>query len=332
MIRKKFPDIVTLKKLIQQNYANKKGWPTAILNVTTKTDYRPDVEGALSIFMNIRGKSHCTVDKRVVTIPEAYFFITNQRQHYTLSIEADNGPVETFNIHFADRLVEQVYESLLIPADHLLQNTFDLNSTKILFYNQLHRKDAHLMRLVWEIHQSQFYQSNDLSLSQQFTSKAALHLAETSQERLWLEEKLYDLLVYLLQLHRNVLQKVERLPPTKKSTQVELYKRLGFALDYLHSFAHQVIHLDDLAQTACLSKYHFLRLFKQLLGVTPYQYLSKIRLENAQSLLKTTQLTIHEIAYTIGYENATSFCRVFQQRFKTSPQKFREALRTSTSL
>jgi transcriptional regulator GlxA family with amidase domain len=52
--------------------------------------------------------------------------------------------------------------------------------------------------------------------------------------------------------------------------------------------------------------------------------LAKIRLENAQSLLKTTSLTIHEIAYTIGYENATSFCRVFRQRFKVSPQKYRE--------
>ncbi|EAY25950.1 transcriptional regulator, AraC family protein [Microscilla marina ATCC 23134] len=318
MIRKQFPDLGSLKKFITQSYQNKKGWPTAILNVHTQQDYRPDVKGALSIFMNISGESHCTVDNRQVTIPEAFFFVTNQQQHYTLAIETSR-PVETFNIHFADRLVEQVYESLLLPSDYLLQNSGHINGPQLLFYNQLHRKDAYLMGLIQAIRQAPHYQVNTLSLGQQFASK-------TTQEHLWLEEKLYEILVYLLQLHRNILKKVEQLPPIKQTTRVELYKRLGFALDYLHSFAHCTIQLDDLAQTACLSKYHFLRLFKQVFGLTPYQYLAKIRLENAQSLLKTTQMTVHEIAYTIGYENATSFCRVFRQRFKVSPQQYRSMI------
>lgn len=324
MIRKAFPDITSLKRLIRENYANKKGWPTAILNVNTRHDYRPDVKGALSIFMNLKGTSNCTVENRRVAIPEPYFFVTNQQQYYTLEIEADQT-VETFNIHFADKLVEQVYESLLLPTDFLLKNPDGIPTPKILFYNQLHRKEAKLMQLIYEIYHSQYYQTNSLSLSQQFTAdKAIAPVAEAQKERLWLEEKLYEILVYLLQLHRNILRKVEQMPPVKKSTRTELYRRLSFALDYLHSFAYQAINLDDLAQTACLSKYHFLRLFKQIFGITPHQYLSKIRLENAQNLLKNTTLTIHEIAYTIGYENATSFCRVFQQRFKISPQKFRE--------
>jgi AraC family transcriptional regulator len=320
MIRKQFPDLMALKKLIDQNYANKKGWPTAILNVHTKQDHRLDVKGALSLFMNISGESHCTVNDRQVTVPEPFFFVTNQQQHYSLEINSPQT-VETFNIHFADRLVEQTYESLLLPSDYLLQNSQNIDSPKLLFYNQLHRKDAYLMHLVNAIRQAPQYQTNDLSLGQQFATKSS---PQATQEHLWLEEKLYALQVYLLQLHRNVLKKVEQMPPIKQTTRAELYKRLSFALDYLHSFAHQPIQLDDLAQTACLSKYHFLRLFKQVFSVTPYQYLAKIRLENAQSLLKTTSLTIHEIAYTIGYENATSFCRVFRQRFKVSPQKYRE--------
>lgn len=318
MIRRQFPDLVALKKLIKQNYANKKGWPTAILNVHTKQDYRPDVKGALSLFMNIRGESHCVVDNRQVTIPESFFFVTNQQQHYSLAIDSPQT-IETFNIHFADRLVEQTYESLLLPSDYLLQNSLNIDSPKLLFYNQLHRKDAYLMHLVQAIRQAPQYQTNALSLGQQFATKA-----NPNTEHLWLEEKLYELLVYLLQLHRNVLKKVEQMPTAKQTTRAELYKRLGFALDYLHSFAHSTIQLDDLAQTACLSKYHFLRLFKQVFSVTPYQYLAKIRLENAQQLLKTTSLTVHEIAYTIGYENATSFCRMFRQRFKVSPQQYRE--------
>ena len=60
-----FPDIHRLKHIIKQAKETGQDWPHVLLNVTTHEAYRPEVEGPLSIFMNIKGKSQCKVDNQM---------------------------------------------------------------------------------------------------------------------------------------------------------------------------------------------------------------------------------------------------------------------------
>ena len=55
------------------------------------------------------------------------------------------------------------------------------------------------------------------------------------------------------------------------------------------------LSLDELAAIACLSKYHFLRLFKATYGIAPMEYVSQRRIERAQDLLRATNLTVTEV-------------------------------------
>ena len=69
--------------------------------------------------------------------------------------------------------------------------------------------------------------------------------------------------------------------------------------------------LEDLAAVATISKYHFLRLFRVVYGRTPSAYLSQRRVERAQDLLRTTNLTVTEVCHAVGYSSLGSFSSGF---------------------
>jgi AraC-like DNA-binding protein len=62
-----------------------------------------------------------------------------------------------------------------------------------------------------------------------------------------------------------------------------------------------------MAAVACLSKYHFLRLFKSTYGITPMEYVSRRRIERAQDLLRATNLTVTEVGMAVGFSSLGSF-------------------------
>jgi AraC family transcriptional regulator len=300
MIRNDFPDLQWLKKQIAAEQFKKTGWPNVIIHAKGVSDYRPDIKGTLSIFMNVQGESRCGVGKELVKVDTGYFFISNQQQSYTLEIE--NTHTETFNIHFSEILLREVFSGLMLSPEKLSDNPQLLVHTPVEFYNRLYPKDAVFQALL---------------------KKLYTHSKQGWQNELLLEEQLTELLVYLLQLHRHIEKEVNQLVAVKKSTQVEVYKRLCLSLNYLHSCFTQEISLGELAAIACLSKFHFLRMFKTVFQLSPYQYLLKLRLEKARELLTLTPIPVTEISIILGFQNITSFSRLFHQRFGYSPMQYR---------
>ena len=92
----------------------------------------------------------------------------------------------------------------------------------------------------------------------------------------------------------------------------ELYRRLSWGRDFIHSNYQQQITIDDMARAACLSKYHFIRLFHALEGVTPYNYLQRKRVAVAQRLLSTTKLTHVEIAEQVGFDHRSTMAEAYR--------------------
>jgi len=83
------------------------------------------------------------------------------------------------------------------------------------------------------------------------------------------------------------------------------------------------ITLDTLSEELCISKFHFARLFKKHTGYSPYEYIIKQRLNQAKSLLKTTDYPISEISRRVGFESTSHFIKVFRHHENTTPLKFR---------
>lgn len=79
----------------------------------------------------------------------------------------------------------------------------------------------------------------------------------------------------------------------------------------------------ELARTACMSKYHFIKCFEKALGMTPQQYITKSIMEKSRMLLRTTSYSISEIADLLGVEDALYFSRMFKKHHGVSPKAYR---------
>ena len=88
------------------------------------------------------------------------------------------------------------------------------------------------------------------------------------------------------------------------------------------------LSLDDLAQTAAMSRSAFCRYFQRRTGSTPIAHLVTIRLSHACSLLRDTDQSVTEICYASGFENLSNFNRQFKQRKGTTPSAYRRQWQT----
>ncbi|PQP24029.1 helix-turn-helix domain-containing protein [Rhodococcus opacus] len=102
----------------------------------------------------------------------------------------------------------------------------------------------------------------------------------------------------------------------------ELLPHLRRARDLADRDYAQPLDLGELAATAGVSKYHFLRCFASVYGRTPGVYLAERRVERAQDLLRATNLTVTEICHLVGYTSVGSFSVKFRQLVGTSPSVY----------
>ena len=91
--------------------------------------------------------------------------------------------------------------------------------------------------------------------------------------------------------------------------------------------SQNAIELEDAAAQAGVSRFHFLRLFSSVLGVTPHQYLVRSRLRHAARLLADDDKAVTDIAYDVGFGDLSNFTRTFHRAAGVSPLKFRQASR-----
>jgi len=97
------------------------------------------------------------------------------------------------------------------------------------------------------------------------------------------------------------------------------------AIDYIEDNICEKIELESLAQVANLSKYHFLRVFKTLIGETPLQFIMRLRLEKiASSLLSKPNDSITNVANEFGFNDITAFSKNFKILFGTTATKWRQ--------
>jgi len=85
------------------------------------------------------------------------------------------------------------------------------------------------------------------------------------------------------------------------------------------------IDLEATAKEAGLSAFHFLRLFADVVGATPHQYLVRSRLRRAARLLVDAERSITDIAYDVGFGDLSNFVRTFHRAAGVSPRRFRQA-------
>lgn len=104
------------------------------------------------------------------------------------------------------------------------------------------------------------------------------------------------------------------------------YKKVCLGRDYLTKNYASCFDLGEVANYSCMSKYHFCRIFSEVFGESPYQYISKIRVDHAKRLLITSKLSINDICERVGYTSVGSFSLLFRKKTGMSPTQYRSKL------
>ena len=107
----------------------------------------------------------------------------------------------------------------------------------------------------------------------------------------------------------------------------DLRERLWRARKYMDECYDQPLDLTEISRQACLSRYHFLRCFRDAFDTTPRQYLIQLRIEKAKELLRKRSLSVTDVCLEVGFQSLGSFSSLFHKNVGDAPVDYRRRQR-----
>jgi AraC-like DNA-binding protein len=136
------------------------------------------------------------------------------------------------------------------------------------------------------------------------------------------QELFYSLAESIITDQRFIFDHLNNLDFKKNITNEEVFRSILQAKNFIDEHITENLSLDEISLNIGISKYHFIRVFKQAFGVSPYQYQKRIRLDRAK-LDITKGISILETAIKYGFSDAPTFSKAFKQQFNLTPGAIR---------
>lgn len=156
---------------------------------------------------------------------------------------------------------------------------------------------------------------DDPKLRQHILNLAML-IGSADNEKLHQECELY-------QLAASIAKRYGQYSPNQKKRKVDAL--LSQAKEFIHAHLLEEISLDQISKEAHLSKYHFLRMFRQQFGMTPHQYIINCRVNRAREALAAGK-TLDDVVYEHGFSDLSHFNRRFKPVFGMTPRRYQQLL------
>ncbi len=217
-------------------------------------------------------------------------------------------PNELMKIDFPEAEMDNPTQCIALSiSKEMIENTFNLLNEKF---------SEKVLTQEWGLDLNYFHLINTQDLSEIINRFIRIGVKERSREKdLIASLALKELLIRLSQTQaRDMLEKTYK--------ELSGGNRLARVVQYIKENIRENLQLEELAGEACLSKAHFLRTFKQELGLTPMEYVLKERLKLASKYLQQGEFQIQEVSAMSGFNNNTYFIRAFKQEFGCTPKVF----------
>lgn len=108
----------------------------------------------------------------------------------------------------------------------------------------------------------------------------------------------------------------------KKRASGKVLEHMRIAIGYIKTHYTENITIDKICKEVGISKYHFVREFKKIIGVTPVNYINSLRIEKAKKMLLSEEYKISEVQEKCGFENASYFTSLFRKLTGMSPSGY----------
>lgn len=252
----------------------------------------------------LSGYQHYKVEGKEYLLNNESYLMVEKGANYSSEIRSIT-PIESVIVAFADGTSGEVSNTLTHKPDKLLDN--------------ITLKD--------------FPEEDEVDLSgYSYTSTPEItvllkvikrSIIDGDEDPLFYEQLHYALMGALVKNRLGIHRLIKNLDGVRKSTRIELFRRANDARDYIEANFHKKLTLSSLSRVAAMSPYHFLRVFKRIFLCTPQEFITRRRLKYARYLLRNSEMSVQEITASCGFDNHSSFARLFKSRLQISPSAFR---------
>lgn len=237
----------------------------------------------------------------------------NKKKYYISAGELFIIPKFTFHMYECDNFMNHYY---ICFFDQLIGGQSLFDNTQIHYQLPANEMDRMLMLRFIELNPNCAIQNPD---PKTYDNIPDIYTINQNKVNYNLSQEIESNGI-LLQLFSRFLGNTQLLESKSRNQ----YERLTDIFSYIDNHLYQNIHVSDLAEQMCLSSDHFTRIFKQISGMSPIQYIQAKRIERAQTLLLASRLSIKEIAETVGIPNLSQFSKLFTKETGHSPREYRD--------
>lgn len=257
----------------------------------------------LTIRLSLNGEQYYKVGSNDHIITPKSYLVINQGQHYRTAFNGTKDQ-EMILVAYKPTFAAGVLQSLVTSEDKLLDDPFKPAEQPVAFFEKNYEMDSEIQQIFFTLRK--LMDEKDLGWKREYD----------------LQDIYTKLLIRLLDVHKNLKQDIDKLKSAKLSTRTELYRRLSIARDYMDAHPEKRISIEEVAHIAFLSPHHFKRAFKELFNITPHQYHVERRLEHSRTLLADESSKIEDVCRKVGFENSSSFIRLFREHYGCTPKAY----------
>lgn len=275
------------------------------------------------ICAQIRGEEECQVSGKTQRFSAGDVVLINPQQVHTGN-QTGNDELEYLSLYVDRALVERLAAELGAPT-----SSPEFTVVKTGPQPELVTRLAELLALVREQRTSRLFPhpqvppDPEIELPEHFDHDGP-HESRTTDRvvDLGIDSALGEVVLHAFEEFSNLRQ------PMLRSTNRVGHRKIARSVEYIRSLDPRdgppSVTLDDLADVAGLSKYHFLRQFSQVVGMTPGAYLRTLKLCHAARKLRTTDMPILDVALSVGFADHPSFSRAFARHMGMTPSEYQK--------
>ncbi|MBC9796155.1 AraC family transcriptional regulator [Sinomicrobium weinanense] len=250
----------------------------------------------------LSGYQYYNISGRDVILRENNYLIVHDGQKYYTQIDSFY-PTESIIVAYGWKDITETFHTLSARDEDLLDGMPAGSFWEMDWLDSSYEKDFAIR-----------------SLLREFVSA----ITRGEKDAMYYEQLRFLLLEKIFYNHVRVLQRAYGLQSRKDTTRQELLRRLYLAGDYMRAHLEKKLTIAEVSSVVAMSPYHFFRVFKQLFGHTPLEYLTRERLTHARNLIGKTDLPVSGILQEVGYDNPSSFSRLFRNYYGYSPRDIRK--------
>ena len=261
-------------------------------------------DSGLSIKTSLDGEEHYLINNHLHSVGPGKYLLVNKHQSFDCYVKAEKE-VEAFCFYLSEQLIQEVINAGKYATDWHLDHFGQIDQQLPFLEKVYHMKE------------------NALGIYLEQVVIPLIQKVLRSEVILWdFNSFYYAMAEKLVESQLDLKQQLQNLSSVKSSTKEELYRRLSLAFAYISDNFHRDIQLDELSRIATLSKFHLLRSFKKVYGITPYQKVLQLRLKKAKELL-IKNISLEEVAFQVGFSDRRSFTKAFKKMFGIPPSTCR---------